>query len=63
MLAQAVAKGFKEVDERIDRVEENLTDRIDQLENNHVRRIENLELATVDLRRSVTKLNEHTGIQ
>jgi hypothetical protein len=58
-LAQAVAKGFEDVE----KLRTEMIERFDRIENNHVRRIENLELASVDFRRDITKLQTRTSIE
>jgi len=50
---------FSEVNKRFDGVEE----RLDRIENMHVQRLENLELSNVDIRRDITQLKEHAGIE
>jgi hypothetical protein len=60
---QKVDNNFDDVSESIAGVMALATERFDRIENEHVRRLENLELSSVDLRRDITKLKAHTGIE
>ncbi len=69
VIAEAVAAGFAEMHEKMATKDEMnsrfeaVEERLDRIENNHVRRIENLELAAVDVRRDITTLKDHAGIE